>query len=98
MKIDVVTCSCEGELLRFEIYDLDNRGVPEVDISMWQVGAFQDNRTPFWHRVKNAWREFRGKLNHDNICITSKEKLVEMRDIVEELIERWEDIETRRKK
>ncbi len=97
MKIDVITCDCETHLMRFELEDWEEEGCPQVYISLWEEGHNADRRLPFWLRIKNAWLEFKGTLSQDNICIGNKEKLIEMRDIVDELIERWEDMEKRAK-
>jgi hypothetical protein len=97
MRIDVITCDCETHLMRFELEDWEEEGCPQVYISLWEQGHNTDRKGSFWHRLKYAWREFRGTAVHDNISIGHKEKLVELRNIVNGLIKRWDDMEKKRK-
>jgi hypothetical protein len=89
MKIDVLTCQCEGELLRFEVVDWDDSGCPELAISLWRCGSL---RPTFWRRLKLAWYEFRGTRVHDDICLIEREKIVELRDLVDNALTKWDAI------
>ncbi len=96
MKIDVITCSCEGELIRFDLTDWGQDGLPMVYMSFWEIKCCGNSRQSFLQRVKNGWLEFRGKLVHDEFCINEKKKLLELQGIVNDLVKQWEEEERKK--
>ena len=96
-KPKYIDCACKGGILRLELIDWAGedwtRDYPGVYLSFWEPAHIDSWKGPFWHRVKMAWKEFKGKLNHDDFIIDEREKLVELRNTLSVLINEWDVLE-----
>jgi hypothetical protein len=92
-----IDCACKGEILRLELIDWAredwSKDYPGVYLSFWENTHIDSWKQPFWHRVKMAWKEFKGKLTHDDFIIDEREKLVELRNTLSVLISEWDVLE-----
>lgn len=110
IKPKYVECVCGNHLLKLECMDWAypetdeyehipwNFVYPGVFLSFWEVGNYSDNRRSFLDRLKNAYKEFKGKLTKDDLVIHKREKLIEFRDALNQLIEEWGELEKLKEK
>lgn len=92
-KPKYIKCACGDHILQIELADWFGEDwtlqCPGVHFCAFTSGYYKNKRPTFISRLKNAFKEFRGTLTHDEFSITDLNQLIELRDIFNTLIEEW---------